>query len=42
MADGRNYQEAAANAEIAMQEWIDTAKDLGRTIPEPKGRLQYA
>lgn len=42
MADGRSYQEALANAEIAMREWIDTAKELGRTIPEPKGRLRYA
>ncbi|HLS79869.1 MAG TPA: type II toxin-antitoxin system HicB family antitoxin [Steroidobacter sp.] len=42
MADGRTYQEALANAEIAMQEWIETARDLGRSIPEPRGRLQYA
>jgi predicted RNase H-like HicB family nuclease len=42
MADGRSYQEAAANAEVAMREWIATAIELGRTIPEPKGRLQYA
>ena len=42
MADGQTYQEAVANIEIAIQEWIDTAKDLGRPIPEPKGRLQYA
>lgn len=42
MADGQSYQHALANAEVAMQEWIDTAHELGRTIPEPKGRLQYA
>lgn len=42
MADRRSYQEAAANAEVAMQEWIATATELGRTVPEPKGRLQYA
>jgi predicted RNase H-like HicB family nuclease len=42
MADGRTYQEALANAEIAMQEWIETARHLGRSIPEPRGRLQYA
>lgn len=42
MADGRTYQEALANAEIAMQEWIETARELGRSIPEPRGRLQYA
>jgi predicted RNase H-like HicB family nuclease len=38
MADGATYQEAVANAEIAIQEWIETAKELGRPIPEPKGR----
>ena len=42
MADGKTYQEAAANAEAAMQAWIDTARELGRMIPEPKGRLRYA
>lgn len=38
MADGATYQEAVTNAEIAIQEWIETAKELGRPIPEPKGR----
>ena len=38
MADGVTYQEALTNAEIAIQEWIETAKELGRSIPEPKGR----
>ena len=42
MADGKTYQEAIANAEVVMQEWIETAKGLGRTIPEPKGRLHFA
>ncbi|MCM3869958.1 MAG: type II toxin-antitoxin system HicB family antitoxin [Pyrinomonadaceae bacterium] len=42
MADGSNYQEAVANAELVIQEWIDTAKEDGRSIPEPKGRLIYA
>ncbi len=42
MADGQTYQEAIANAEIIMQEWIETAKELGRAIPEPKGRLHFA
>jgi predicted RNase H-like HicB family nuclease len=42
MADGRTYQEAVARAEVAIQEWIDTAIELGRPIPEPKGRLHYA
>ena len=42
MADGATYQEALANAEGIIQEWIETAKELGRPIPEPKGRLVYA
>lgn len=42
MADGQTYQEALANAEIVIQEWIETAKNLGRPIPEAKGRLMYA
>ena len=42
MADGKTYQDAVSNAEIIIQEWIDTANELGRTIPEPKGRLMYA
>jgi predicted RNase H-like HicB family nuclease len=41
-ADGATYQEAVANAEVVIQEWIDTARELGRPIPEPKGRLLYA
>jgi len=42
MADGETYQQAVANAEIIIQEWIETAKALGRPIPQPKGRLLYA
>ena len=42
MADGATYQEAVANAEQVITEWIDTAKEEGRVIPEPKGRLIYA
>jgi predicted RNase H-like HicB family nuclease len=41
-ADGATYQEALSNLEIVIQEWIDTAKELGRPIPEPKGRLVFA
>ncbi len=37
-ADGATYQEALANVEVVIQEWIETAKELGRPIPEPKGR----
>jgi len=42
MADGETYQEALKNAEIIIQEWIETAQALGRTIPKPKGKLMYA
>jgi len=42
MADGTTYQEAIANAEVVMQEWIEIAKEVGRTVPEPKGRLHFA
>jgi len=42
MADGATYQEALANAEVIIQEWIETARELGRPIPEPRGRLVYA
>ena len=42
MADGSTYQEALANAEVIIEEWIETARGLGRMIPEPKGRLVYA
>ena len=42
MADGSTYEEALANARQVIEEWIETAKDLGRPIPEPRGRLIYA
>jgi predicted RNase H-like HicB family nuclease len=42
MADGATYQEALANAEVIIKEWIETAQELGRVIPEPRGRLVYA
>jgi predicted RNase H-like HicB family nuclease len=41
-ADGATYQEAVANVELIINEWIETANELGRPIPEPKGRLMYA
>ena len=42
MADGATYQEALANVEVVIQEWIETARELGRPIPTAKGRLTYA
>jgi predicted RNase H-like HicB family nuclease len=41
-SDGKTYQEALANVEIVIGEWIETAKELGRAIPQPKGRLVFA
>jgi predicted RNase H-like HicB family nuclease len=41
-ADGSTRQEALANVEVVIGEWIETAKELGRPIPEPKGRLSFA
>ena len=41
-ADGLTRQEALANAEIVIGEWIETAQEMGRPIPEPKGRLLFA
>jgi predicted RNase H-like HicB family nuclease len=41
-ADGKTYREALANVEVVIEEWLETAKSLGRTIPAPKGRLVYA
>ena len=42
MADGETYQEAVQNAEIVIQQWIETAQELGRDVPTPKGRLLFA
>ena len=42
MADGETYQEALSNAQQVIQEWISTAKELGRTVPQPRDRLAYA
>jgi predicted RNase H-like HicB family nuclease len=41
-ADGATHKEALENVEVIIQEWVDTAKKLGRTIPKPKGRLAFA
>ncbi|MDY6897426.1 MAG: type II toxin-antitoxin system HicB family antitoxin [Cyanobacteriota bacterium] len=41
-ADGESYQEALQNVEVVMQEWIETAQELGRNIPQPKRGLMSA
>lgn len=41
-ADGATYQEALAAVEVVIKEWIETARELGRPIPTPKGRLMFA
>lgn len=41
-ADGPTRQSALANVEIVIAEWLETARELGRSIPEPKGRLLHA
>jgi predicted RNase H-like HicB family nuclease len=42
MADGATQEEALANAKLVITHWIETAQELGRSIPQPRGRLQYA
>jgi predicted RNase H-like HicB family nuclease len=42
MADGSNYQEALINVEAVIEQWIQTALELGRVVPSPKGKLMYA
>jgi len=42
MADGKSYQEALSNVEEIILEWIETAKELGREIPKPRGKLMFA
>lgn len=41
-ADGSTYEEAIDNVKVIIAEWIETARELGRPIPEPRGRLMYA
>ena len=41
-ADGPTYEAAIANVRVIISEWIETARELGRDVPEPRGRLMYA
>lgn len=42
VADGESYAQAVANAQVVIEEWIETTRQLNRPIPEPRGRLMYA
>jgi predicted RNase H-like HicB family nuclease len=42
MADGQTYVEAVQNAETAIDEWIETARLMGRSVPAARGKLAYA
>lgn len=41
-ADGGTPQDALARIQIVAREWIETARELGRPVPEPRGRLLFA
>jgi predicted RNase H-like HicB family nuclease len=41
-SDGATYEEALANVQTIIAEWIETAQELGRATPHPKGRLMFA
>lgn len=42
MSDGATRQEALTNLSVVIAEWIETAQELGRPIPEPRGRSTFA
>ncbi len=42
MADGKTYQDALSQVEVIISEWLETAQELGRSIPQPRGKLMYA
>jgi predicted RNase H-like HicB family nuclease len=42
MSDGKSHLEALNNVEVIIDEWVETAKELGREIPKPKGKLMFA
>jgi predicted RNase H-like HicB family nuclease len=41
-ADGQDYAEALDNVQVVIDEWIETAREIGREIPKPRGRLTFA
>jgi predicted RNase H-like HicB family nuclease len=42
MADGESYSDALDKVQLVIDEWVETAKSLGREIPESKGKLMFA
>ena len=42
MADGKTYEQAVSNVQKVIKEWVETAKEIGKPIPEPKGKLGFA
>jgi len=38
MAHGNSHSDALGNAEEAIALWLETAREMGRAIPQPKGR----
>ncbi|MCI8866323.1 MAG: type II toxin-antitoxin system HicB family antitoxin [Lachnospiraceae bacterium] len=42
MADGATIEEAIANAEVVIKEWVEVTLERGLEVPEPKGRLMFA
>ena len=42
IADGATVEEAIANSEIIIKEWIEVTLERGLEVPKPKGRLMYA
>ena len=42
IADGETYQEALSNVEVIISEWLETAQELGRSLPQPRGKLMLA
>jgi predicted RNase H-like HicB family nuclease len=40
-ADGKTYREALENVQVVIDQWIETAREMGRAIPKPRGRLTF-
>lgn len=41
MADGETYEKALEHVQVIIQEWIETALEEGKEIPEPKGKVLF-